>query len=397
MTDLGSLTTAPRSQPVTPSAANASAMLEHGGRLRQAAKEFNIPVKDWLDLSTGINPLSWPVDSLPPLETELWQRLPEEEDGLLESARRYYGARYLLPVAGSQAAIRHLPRILREEHGPLTVICLEPVYNEHPAAWTAAGHHVESVAWERFASGLNYFAPADTPEMLDPKQRQTSTKNETPHVLILCNPNNPSGHTLPAENVLALARQLNAQGGWLIVDEAFADSRPELSVASYAGTYNYPRLIVLRSLGKFFGLAGLRVGFVCAAPTLLASLNDWLGPWTISRTSRHIATHALNDSVWQAITQTRLQDHQERLAHLLRPLAEVDAQGMPKIKTTDLFVWLHPNKPADQLFTEFARLGILIRHFAETNTLRFGLPGLEPDWQRLAKVVSNIARPSQPH
>ncbi|MEY4591482.1 MAG: hypothetical protein RIR18_377 [Pseudomonadota bacterium] len=371
-------------------AANAPAMLEHGGQLRQAAKEFNIPLENWLDLSTGINPLSWPVDSLPALETELWQRLPEDDDGLLEAARRYYGARYILPIPGSQAAIRHLPRILREEHGLLTVICLQPIYNEHPAAWAAAGHMVESVEWQRFEDALDYFAPADTPEVLDPADRKGKPAGGTPHVLVLCNPNNPSGHALPAENVLALARQLNTQGSWLVVDEAFADSRPEFSVAPYAGTYSYPRLIVLRSLGKFFGLAGLRVGFVCAAPTLLASLNDWLGPWTISRASRHIATHALNDSVWQAITQTRLQDHQERLAYLLQPLAAADEQRMPMIRSTDLFSWLHPLKPAEWLYQQFAQQGILVRHYAETNTLRFGLPGLEPEWQRLAKVINNV-------
>jgi cobalamin biosynthetic protein CobC len=372
------------------SAANASAMLEHGGQLRQAAKEFKVPLGHWLDLSTGINPLSWPVDSLPALETDLWQRLPEEDDGLLEAARRYYGARYILPIPGSQAAVRHLPRILHETHGPLTVICLQPIYNELPAAWTAAGHLVESVEWQRFEDGLDYFAPVDTPEVLDPANRKHKPASGAPHILALCNPNNPSGHTLAAENVLALARQLNAQGSWLVVDEAFADSRPEISVAPYAGTYSYPRLIVLRSLGKFFGLSGLRVGFVCAAPTLLASLNDWLGPWTISRASRHIATHALNDSVWQAITQTRLQDHQERLAYLLQPLALADEQRLPMIRSTDLFSWIHPHKPAGWLYQQFAQQGILVRHYAETNTLRFGLPGLEPEWQRLAKAIHNV-------
>lgn len=371
-------------------AANTTAVLEHGGRLRLAAREFNLPLEKWLDLSTGINPLSWPVDSLPTLENDVWHRLPEEEDGLLEAARRYYGTRHILPVPGSQAAIRHLPRLLREEHGPLTVICLQPTYNEHPAAWAAAGHHVESVEWQRFESGLGYFAPVDAPEFLESPVRRRIAAGDQPHVLVLCNPNNPSGHQLPAENILALSRKLNAQGGWLIVDEAFADSRPELSVAPYAGTYNYPRLIVLRSLGKFFGLAGLRVGFVCAAPTLLASLNDWLGPWTISHASRHIAAQALSDSVWQAITQTRLQDHQERLSCMLQPLASADELGLPALKSTDLFCWLKPHKPAAMLYDLFAQQGILIRHFKETATLRFGLPGLEPEWQRLAKAVNHI-------
>lgn len=392
MTDSGT-PTSPTTFPDIP-AANAPAMLEHGGRLHQAAREYNLPLERWLDLSTGINPLGWPVDSLT-LPAHLWQRLPEDEDGLLEAARRYYGARYLLPVAGSQAAIRSLPRVLHEEHGPLTVICLQPIYNEHPAAWSAAGHIVESVAWERFTSGLNFFAP---PEILEQPDRPLpgdppnggKGKKGSPHVVVLCNPNNPTGHQLPAENILALARQLNAQGSWLVVDEAFADSRPELSVAAYAGTYSYPRLIVLRSLGKFFGLAGLRVGFLCAAPALLGSLNEWLGPWTVSRVARHIATHALNDTVWQAITQTRLQDQQQRLNTLLQPLARPDAQGQPMVRSSDLFCWIQPHHPADWLYDQFARQGILIRHFSETGTLRFGLPGVETEWQRLIKCLNHI-------
>ena len=69
-------------------------MLEHGGRLRVAARRFGIPLSDWVDLSTGINPQPYPV---PPLAPEVWLRLPETDDGLEAAAARYYGNPLLLP------------------------------------------------------------------------------------------------------------------------------------------------------------------------------------------------------------------------------------------------------------------------------------------------------------
>ena len=365
-------------------------MLEHGGRLRQAAQDFKIPLDQWLDLSTGINPNGWLVRQLGPLPDDLWQRLPEDDDGLLDAARRYYGCRNILPVAGSQAAIRHLPRLLHQQHGPLTVISLQPIYNEHPAAWAAAGHIVESVDWQRFQEGFAGFAQADAHD--DISNIAGPQTNGSPHVLLLCNPNNPTGHFLPADQILALARQLAAHGSWLVVDEAFADSRPELSVAAYAGTYAYPKLIVLRSLGKFFGLAGLRVGFVCAAPDILQALDDWLGPWTINNPARYIAIHALNDSVWQAMTQTRLQRQSERLAKLLTPIAATSAAGEKLLRSTDLFTWLQPSSPSYVVFNALAKQGILIRLFTETSSLRFGIPSNEEQWDRLALAITNLEK-----
>lgn len=384
----------PSISPVSSTTAHAP-KLEHGGRLRQAAKAFDIPLDEWLDLSTGINPHGWPVHTQTSLSSALWQRLPEDDDALLDAARRYYGSRHLLPVAGSQAAILNLPRLLREIYGTFTVICLQPLYNEHPAAWSAAGHIVEHVKWHRFQdgmAGLTALAPDETAlrSLSEEALSTAQAAGSHPHALLLCNPNNPSGHVLPAESILALARQLAAQGGWLIVDEAFADSRPELSVAAYAGTYAYPRLIVLRSLGKFFGLAGLRVGFVCAAPALLQDLDQWLGPWTISTPARHIAALALSDSVWQAMTQTRLQADRERLSAALSPLAALDKQSRIQLRATDLFVWLRPRMDATVVYEQLAQAGILVRLFADTGTLRFGLPASEAHWARLQIALAEL-------
>ena len=325
-------------------------MLEHGGRLRQAAAHYDIPLADWLDLSTGINPQGWPVPALP---AAVWQRLPESDDGLEAAAAAYYGNPNLLPVAGSQAAIQWLPALLPKA----AVACIAPLYAEHPHAWQQAGHKVR------------YLQNATLPRAL---------AVATPYIL-LCNPNNPTADRHPHELVLDAARQLHKRGGWLIVDEAFVDATPELSVTPLAGTPEAPNLIVLRSLGKFFGLAGVRVGFVFAAPELLRRMQEAMGPWAVSGPSREAARLALADTAWQAAARPQLQAAGERLRQLLVPLGEV--------KATALFATLS-SPHSNELFDYLARRAILTRRFDQQPLLRCGLPADEAGWQRLATALN---------
>lgn len=325
-------------------------MLEHGGRLRQAAAHYDIPLADWLDLSTGINPQGWPVPALP---AAVWQRLPESDDGLEAAAAAYYGNPNLLPVAGSQAAIQWLPALLPKA----AVACIAPLYAEHPHAWQQAGHKVR------------YLQNATLPRAL---------AAATPYIL-LCNPNNPTADRHPHELVLDAARQLHKRGGWLIVDEAFVDATPELSVTPLAGTPEAPNLIVLRSLGKFFGLAGVRVGFVFAAPELLRRMQEAMGPWAVSGPSREAARLALADTAWQAAARPQLQAAGERLRQLLAPLGEV--------KATALFATLS-SPHSNELFDYLARRAILTRRFDQQPLLRCGLPADEAGWQRLATALN---------
>lgn len=325
-------------------------MLEHGGRLRQAAAHYHIPLENWLDLSTGINPDAWPV---PPLPASCWQRLPETDDGLEAAAALYYGNTNLLPVAGSQAAIQVLPTLLPRA----AVACISPLYAEHPQAWQRAGHKVR------------FLQNAMLPRAL---------AVATPYVL-LCNPNNPSAEHHPHNVAVDAAKQLKKRGGWLIVDEAFMDPTPADSLASLAGTVDAPNLIVLRSLGKFFGLAGIRLGFVFAAPEILAKMADALGPWTVSGPARAAATLALLDQPWQAAACQKLSSASERLRVLLQALGEV--------KTTALFATLN-SANSSELHQYLASQGILTRIFDQQPLLRFGLPGHEAEWLRLGRALN---------
>lgn len=320
----------------------------HGGGIRQAAARYGVPEADWLDLSTGINPHGYPAGELPPA---VWARLPEPDDGLEASAAAYYGTGALLPVAGSQAAIQSLPA-LRE--GPARVGILEPSYNEHARAWHGAGHDVVPLDGDSIEAAL----PG-----LD--------------VLVLVNPNNPTGQRFDRADLLAWHAALVARGGWLIVDEAFMDVTPEASLAQDA-----PRegLVVLRSLGKFFGLAGARVGFVIAEDTLRTRLAARMGPWGLAGPSRWIATQALSDRAWQAETRGMLQVRGQRLADLLRD------QGLEPAGGTALFQWCRVADPAGWQ-DHLGRQGILVRRFDRPGSLRFGLPGQEHEWKRLEQAL----------
>jgi cobalamin biosynthetic protein CobC len=324
-------------------------MLEHGGRLRLAAEQWGIPLADWVDLSTGINPEVYPV---PPLPADCWRRLPEENDGLETVAAAYYGNVNLLALPGSQAAIQWLPALLPQA----AVACLTPIYAEHPQAWERAGHKLRRLQGATLPRAL----AAATPNIL------------------LCNPNNPTARQFTRNELLDAAAQLNKRGGTLVVDEAFGDADPENCVADVAGTEAAPNLIVLRSLGKFFGLAGARVGFLFAQPDLLARMAEAIGPWAVSHPARAVATAALADRIWQATARGKLSAASERLAALLAPLG--DGAG------NALFHWL-PCAEATALHDFLAQRGILVRLFSDIPGLRFGLPGNETEWQRLAAAI----------
>lgn len=323
-------------------------MLEHGGRLRQFAAKYQRPETDWLDLSTGINPSGWPVPELPAV---VWQRLPESDDDLIKAAQSYYQTDSLLAVPGSQAAIQQLPYLRQKSR----VGIISPAYAEHAYCWQQAGHDVQSVNAEHIDL-------------------------TTLDVLIVVNPNNPTGQKISKTQLLDWHQQLQQQGGWLIVDEAFIDSTPDKSLLTQGPQEG---LIVLRSLGKFFGLAGLRLGFVSAPTAILEKLEHTLGPWPIAHASRYIATLALQDSAWQQKTYEQLKQFSLRLAALLADYGLLPDGGC------DLFQWVKTDKAAT-IHHRLAEQGILTRLFDDPASLRFGLPGMENDWQRLQAALEKL-------
>lgn len=323
-------------------------MLEHGGNLRQAAARFDRPLENWLDLSAGLNPHGFPA---PAIGAHAWHRLPEKDPLLAEAASRYYGAPDMLAVAGTQAAIQALPRL----RSPSRVVVAAPSYAEHAHHWSQHGHRSREVPFARLDDEI---ASCD--------------------VMVVCNPNNPTGAIVQREQLLAWRAQLAQRGGWLVVDEAFADVAPANSVAEMSGL---PGLVVLSSIGKFFGLAGLRTGFVGAQPQLLAQLEALVGPWTVSGPAQLVARAALCDRDWQAKMRQRLADDGARLRAVLRD------RGLAT-SGTDLFQWWPMNEP-EPMWRHFAERGIWVRLFLQAaRGIRVGLPPNETGWQRLIKALN---------
>jgi cobalamin biosynthetic protein CobC len=320
-------------------------MLEHGGNLHQATLRYGRA--DWLDLSTGINPEWYPA---PAIAGNAWHRLPEPDPALAQAAQAYYDAPLMLPVAGTQAAIQALPRLRL----PSRVVVAAPSYAEHAHHWAQHGHKLRQVPYDALDAAISEC-----------------------DVMVVVNPNNPTGATVPRAKLLDWAAQLSARGGWLVVDEAFGDTALQASVAG--GTPD--GLIVLRSVGKFFGLAGLRLGFVAAQPALLDALADLLGPWTVSGPAQQVALAALRDTAWQERMRTQLRASGQRLQSLLA------AHGI-RSSGSALFQWW-PEAHAEAFHEHMARQGIWVRLFTNAaRGIRLGLPPDEAGWQRLEHALT---------
>ncbi len=327
-------------------------MLEHGGRLRKAALDYGIAEADWLDLSSGLAPWPFPIPEIP---LRAWARLPETDDGLEQAACDYYGAAQVLPVAGSQMAIQLLPRLRRA--GKVGV--LSPCYAEHAEAWRRSGYIVREVLEQE----VEFFL-----DSLD--------------VLVVVNPNNPTGLSLTPARLLDWHARLAQRGGWLVVDEAFMDNTPQLSLAPYAHQVG---LVVLRSFGKFFGLAGVRLGFVLAERKLLKLLAEQVGPWAVSGPTRVLGTACLQDTEGHARQRIRSDEASERLAALLTRCGFAPQGGCA------LFQWLI-TEHAEALHEFLARRGILLRLFSHNSSVRFGLPADAAQEMRLEQALQAFTK-----
>ena len=311
----------------------------HGGNLAAAERRFGIPKDGWLDLSTGINPSPYPLTQFPP---EALSRLPDPEAlvRLLDAARAYYRVPAdagIVAAAGTQQLIQILPRLIAGNR----VAIAGPTYSEHAIAWRRAGRTIVDAG------------PAD--------------------IAVLVNPNNPDGR---------IADKL-PEVPTVIVDEAFGDVAPESS--SVPLTTN-GRIVVLKSFGKFFGLAGLRLGFCIASKGFVDVLSNELGPWAVSGPALEIGARALADRAWIEATRNRLAQARWDLERVLT------AAGLQIIGGADLFT-LVASPEARTIHSHLGRSGILVRGFADRPTLlRFGLPGSKTNLARLETALGDYAR-----
>jgi cobalamin biosynthesis protein CobC len=326
--------------------------LLHGGDLGAARKLFPGAPEPFIDLSTGINPHSYPLPQLP---SDAFARLPEPAalDALCAVAAAAYGAPsrdHVVAAPGTQILLPLAMTLVT----PGRAAVLSPTYGEFARVAALGGYEASE------ATDIAGLASAD--------------------LAIVANPNNPDGRLFERDALLHLAGELQRRGGLLIVDEAFMDVAPNGFALDDCTRGN---VVVLRSFGKFFGLAGVRLGFAIGAPELIARVATTLGPWPVSGPAIAIGQAALADVAWADAMRRRLSDEMRRLQALLA------GAGLEAIGGASLFHLVRTPRAAD-LFIHLGRAGILVRRFdAQPSWLRFGLPGNEAGWDRLRVALGD--------
>ena len=326
-------------------------MAEHGGNIDEAAKLYGLDRGEIYDLSTGISPIAYDC-ALP--SSAHYQALPLASGlaALCDAARHAYqvpSGAMICAGAGSQALLSALP-YLRDV--PSLIWCPEPTYNEHRTRWQLARHQVDG--------------GPDCPPQAD--------------VIILGQPNNPDGRLWSQEEIAKYLAHVKARGGFLVIDEAFADAYEAASFMAEAGDES---LIILRSVGKFYGLAGLRVGFAIGGPLMMEKLTDFIGPWPISGPAQDVACQALRDDAWR-------QDHQKTLRSLAQDMADIlQKAGFTLLAHTPLFITIS-DPSAHALHHHLAQNGFWTRIYQNhPHLMRFGLLA---DEEALAKLASVLAQ-----
>jgi cobalamin biosynthetic protein CobC len=330
-----------------------SALPRHGGALRDASMRYGVPLADWLDLSTGINPHPYPISDFAMADL---QRLPDPADlaALIAAARTHGGATpdsAVAAVPGSDLALRLLPLVAMA--GDVAIV--GPTYSGHAEAWRAVGRNV-----------------TETSSLAEAASRAG--------IVVLVNPNNPDGRPIAPAELLRFADELGQRDGMLVVDEAFGEIAPDLSVIP---ELRGRPIVVLRSFGKFFGLAGIRLGFAVGLSEPIGRLQGLLGDWPVSGPAITLGLQALTDLGWQSGARERLRAGRARLSALLAE-AGLEIEG-----GTDLFVLVRAPS-AVAIHEGLARQGIWTRIFADRpHHIRFGVPP-DDQFSRLSEALRRL-------
>jgi cobalamin biosynthetic protein CobC len=318
--------------------ASADPLFFHGGRIAAAARRWPNSPRPWLDLSTGINPHAWDASGIVADARAL--PMPEALADLEAGAATAFAAPDL-PIAalpGTEIGLRLLDTLALPR--PWWVVV--PSYRTHLDALPGA-------------------------------ERLRAVPDEWTGTLLLANPNNPDGRI--ASDLLARAR---VGGGWLVVDEAFADVVPDASVLPHL--HPDDRVLVLRSFGKFFGLAGVRLGFAAGAAEMVERVRARLGSWPVSAAAIAIGSAAYRDLGWQAAMRPRLVDDAAALDGVLR------RHGLDPVGACPLFRMTGADAG---LLDRLGRAGILVRPFADDPArFRLGLPGSAAALARLDRALA---------
>lgn len=375
---------------------NSAGFAHHGGRLGAARLAYSQAPQPWIDLSTGINPRSYPA---PRARGVTLNRLPDTgELARLEAvAAAAFGVTdpaRVVATGGTEPALRLLPFVVAAGTGDAwdgvasgvggrggisaagagvtpafgggatgvlglaAAIVAGPTYGSHVDGWAKAGVAARVVADAELDGAIG---------------------DRT--AVIVVNPNNPDGRLMSRDRLRQLHDAVAARNGVLVVDEAFAEVAPQASVADLAGTSEAERMVVLRSFGKFYGLAGLRLGFVIGSPTVASRIRGLIGDWPVSVDAMAAGLAAYADTAWADRMRKQLASAARRLDALLT------RHGFEVVGGTSLYRLVRA-ADAPARFERLAAAGILTRPFQHDVTLlRFGLPGSPDAWRRLEQAL----------
>lgn len=337
----------------------------HGGNPGSLAQALGVAESALLDLSNAVSPFAYPLNNFPP---QRLAQLPYESAKLSEVASAFYGVKptQVLAGAGSQQFIQCLPAL--RQHS--TVLLPRLGYGEHAHHWQARGHrcsYYDNAQYETLSAAMEKYRP---------------------DVLVLIHPNNPSGERVSQEDVLRWHAQLPADGH-MIIDEAFIDVQPDDSMSPLLPL---PGLILLRSAGKFFGVPGLRLGFLLADELLVKKVASALGPWPVSSVAQWAGEIMLADSDWQKQARARLLMRAEQQNRRLQTLFQVLADSFSAIPFFNALKMSH--EAAEWLCRELLRQHIAVRYYHQHQDyacLRIGLTASDQDLERLHSALAHLA------
>lgn len=323
----------------------------HGGDVHAAARELNRPLSQIIDFSASINPLG-PSPAVWRAITGARALLCHYPDPACWDLRQALSERWLCDPEqivvgnGSIELIYALPRALNINH----LVILQPTFSEYAASIVRAGGRITTVSANRHEQ---YRLPVDALCRLLETQSKGAQAIDG---IVLCNPNSPTGQACMVEDVMKLARIAQRRGVWLIVDETFADYCPDRSILPLA--LSCSRVVVLRSLTKFYGLPGLRVGYAVTAPKVAQKLRSALPPWSVNAMGQTAALAALQDTSHASRSFRFMVKERLRFGRLL---AAMPGCTVFPAHANFLFMELPRGWHAGRITQQLRRKGLLIR------------------------------------
>ncbi|PJE53800.1 aminotransferase class I/II-fold pyridoxal phosphate-dependent enzyme [Marinomonas sp. BSi20584] len=327
---------------------------KHGGDLAYWQRKVGSKALNWLDLSSACNREPWPIPEIAP---SLWMDLPDQAD-LLDEAERYFGRRPNAIGAGSQHIIESLPPMLLACQSSTQLVANQTVFVPR------IGYQEHAFAWKKWGFDIAYYDALE--ELLEQEWA----------VAVVIQPNNPTGEIAPGKALSQLIAHAEQKGAHLVVDEAFIDACPELSLLNHQNSSDLSEsLFIMRSVGKFFGLAGARVGFAFCASKWQAALNNLLGPWPVATASLYLVQLAFADKAWHSQALQGLKVRQAAFVERVMPKFNTIFDSQDYVLSPLFVTWfLDSHEYAAQVFEMLHQVGVHTR--LGEGWIRVALPAL---------------------